>query len=235
MSLKKQRGLALQDMMLAVAILGFITAASLPLIGRNVDDLTSQSVAADWQSFKAIAEQHFVANRSAYEAAMTDGTGADALCKINVNTADGTGGIVANSTTLHTCAIDTSMLQYFRVLPDTIRTTNVYGEKWVAIYRLIYNTATPPVPTGGVESIIVSADVTGVGGAVAADSHRYQVAKSAADYVNGGGVVPDADRTTCTASKATSTFQACGNGWQVNLADFIDPASMVAFGNRLDH
>lgn len=226
-----QRGMALADILLAVAITGVIVAASMPLLTRNSDDLAARAMADDLKAFKAVAEEHFKANRTAYEAAMTDGTGAASLCKLGVNPDDGSGGTVANSIALHTCAIDGTMLRFLKMLPDTFRRRNGYGESWVAVYRMVYNGTSP---TGGVEAIFASAATDGSAIAVPANARRYQSARTAAGYLGGnGGVVPDTDREVCVAQRSVTTYQACGDGWKANLADFVNPAELTVFANRL--
>lgn len=226
----RQFGFALMDMLLAVAITGVVIMGSLPFINKGADDTNSKATADDLNAFKTVAEAYFKANRTAFDAAMTDGTGASALCKVGV-AADGTGGTVANSTTLHTCAIDGSMLRFLQVLPASIKSKNAYGEQWVAIYRQVYNAG---VATGGDEAIYVSATITSGGTAVAANAKRYANATFAGSTMGGGGgAVPDTDRTVCVAKKASATYQACGDGWKVNLADFISATQLASFSNRL--
>lgn len=226
-----QQGMALADVLLAVAVTGVIVAASMPLLSRNSDDLAAKAVADDLKEFKTVAEEHFKANRAAYEAAMTDGTGAASLCKLGVNPADGSGGTVANSTALHTCAIDGTMLRFLKVLPATFRQRNAYGESWVAVYRMVYNGTSP---TGGVEAIFASAATDGSAVAVPANARRYQSARTAAGYLGGnGGVIPDTDREVCVAKRSAVIYQACGDGWKANLADFVNPAELTVFASRL--
>lgn len=224
------RGFALADMMLAVAVMGLVMMAVIPMLNRNSNDANAKSISDDLANFKAAAQAHFTANRSAYDAAMADGTGASTLCKVGV-AADGSGGTVANSTTLHTCAIDGSMLTYLKAMPTTVKATNAYGEQWVAIYRQIYNAG---VATGSDEAMFVSAAITTGGGAVAANDRRYRIATVAASTLGGsGGAVPDTDRQLCVATRSNSTYQVCGDGWKVNLSDFISSTQLTAFGARL--
>lgn len=223
------------ELLLATALISAIALIVAPMMVRMNDDVSSRSTADDYSLFQAAAASHFQANRETYMAALTDGTGAANLCKLGV-ALDGTGGIVANNTTLKTCAVDGSMLRFLQSLPVQVRERNRYGERWVAIFRAVYTTTAPIQPTGGVEMLIVSADVDGVGGVVLRDSRRYGEATVAADFTGGsGGVVPDADRSTCVVNKTTNRFEACGNGWKVNLSDFISPGQLAAFANRVQN
>ena len=119
-----QSGFALSDALLAVAIAGLVTMAALPVLTAGQDEVAARASADDLSSFQQLFAQHFVANRSAYLAAMADGTGAASLCLYKVNIADGSGGTQANSTTLHTCAIDGSMLIYLKAAPANLNLVN---------------------------------------------------------------------------------------------------------------
>lgn len=230
----RSRGNMLVEAMLAIAIVGFLMTAVLPMIQTAQIEQSARSTADDFASFQTAAAQHFIANRSAYEAAATDGTGADKLCKVGVDPNTGAGGTQANSTTKKTCALDTAMLMYLGALPKSMRTTNRYGESWVAIYRMVYDTAATPAPTGAVDMLTVSAAVTGTPAAVTPDEVRHrEIVTGAALQGGSGGFVPDADRAVCTASRAQSKYEVCGAGWKVNLADFVDTPQVTAFGGRL--
>lgn len=230
-----QQGIALAEMALAVSLAAIMYVMVAPLIIKSQDVGVAKSVATDYTAFRAAASAHFQSNRGAYEAAMSAGTDANKLCKVGVN-ADGTGGTVVNSTTMHRCAIDVSMLRFLKALPSNVAVRNRYGETWVAIFKQVYDTAPTPAPTGAVEMFIVSARVDGVAPLMPSDPRAYDEAITASGFVNGqGGVIPDSDRSTCVASKAANKFEACGPGWKANLADFLEPSEVSAFANRLSN
>lgn len=232
---QRQRGIALMEMALAVGLAALIYLSIGPLIIKSQDVSVAKSVATDYTAFRAAASAHFQSNRGAYEAAMSAGTDADKLCKVGVN-ADGTGGTVVNSTTMHRCAIDVSMLRFLQALPSNVADRNRYGETWVAIFKQVYDNAPTPAPTGAVEMFIVSARVDGTAPAVPSDPRAYDEAMTASGFVSGqGGVVPDADRSTCVASRAAGKYEACGPGWKANLADFLEPSEVTAFSSRLSN
>ena len=195
-------------------------------------------VDADEQSaFQQLAAQHFIANRSTYEAAMADGTGAGSLCRVDVNPLDGSGGSPSSSLSLHTCALDTTMLAFLGALPRGMRLTNRFGGRWVAIFRQLFDAQTPAQSTGAVDMLLVSSDI-GLDALhpVLPDERRHREITSAA-AINGGagGYVPDADRSTCVASRALATYEICGNGWKLHLGDFVDTAQVEIFAARLAH
>jgi hypothetical protein len=89
-------------------------------------------------------------------------------------------------------------------------------------------------PSAGVDPLFVSAAVASGGGALPMDSQRWQIALSAAAQLEkGGGGIPDTDRSSCIARRAVATYQACGDGWNANLAQFVNATEMGQFGNRL--
>ena len=222
------------EALLTTVIVAAIAAAMMPMIVKNADEKAAKVTADDLSAFQAAASAHFQANRTAYESAMADGTGAANICKVGVDPVTGSGGLQANNTTLHTCAIDGTMLKYLQSLPPNIQPNNRYGEQWVAIFRQVYTTVAPIQPTGGVEMLVVSAKVTGGAAAVVADGRRHSEAMAASEMVSGlGGVIPDTDRSTCVAKRGSSVFEACGNGWRVRLQDFISPTELSSFANRL--
>ncbi|CAN7741894.1 type II secretion system GspH family protein [Acidovorax sp. LjRoot118] len=230
-----QQGNFMIEALLAVLIVGMMAAATVPMMQEGRIEQNARSAADDMVSFQQAAAQHFISNRSAYETAMKDGTGADKLCKVGIDPVAGTGGMQANSVTKKTCAVDGSMLKYLLAMPDDMNLKNRYGESWVAIYRLIYDTETPPAPTGAVDMLVVSAAVAGAPAPqVVPDGQRHKEGLAAAAIVGGsGGLVPDADRATCVASKTAGKYEVCGNGWRVNLSDFVDAPDLAAFSDRL--
>lgn len=232
--LKATQGSALLEMALALIVIALVYVAALPWMTRQQDAVAAKSLSNDHTQFAAAASAYFQSNRAAYLAAMKDGTGADKLCLVRVNPVSGT-GVPTYNANLHRCAFDASFLKYQSALPITAGATNSYGEKWVAIFKAVYDRDTPPKPTGGVEMMVVSANLDG-GPAAPAAASSYDRALTGAGFLEGnGGVVPDADRSTCVASRAAGKYEACGSGWRVNLADFLAADELTMFTNRLSN
>lgn len=230
----RQLGASMLEVALAVVLISVIFMGMTPLILKNQDVTVAKSISQSYTQFWTAASAHFEANRSAYISAMTDGTGADQLCKVNVDSMTGAGGEETYSADVHRCALDTSMLKFVSALPASVSDTNAYGERWVAIYKLVYDQQSPPQPTGGVEQLVVSAAVHGQELTFAPSTSTYDRALTAAGFTSGSaGVVPDADRSTCVASRSSGVFEACGSGWRINLADYLSAAELQAFANRL--
>lgn len=233
---RHQRGIAVIEMALGIVVLALLLGALMPWYLKSTDSAKAKNTADTLTQFRAAASSHFQANRKAYIAAMTDGTDADKLCLVNANPTTGLGGTNTYDATLHRCAVDANFLKFVSALPVNAPVNNAYSERWVAVFKLVYDKQVPPVPTGGVEMLVVSATVDNTKPVVAADARRYDTALTAASYVAGqGGVVPDADRSTCVASRATNTYQACGAGWRYNLSDFLTSAEITAFSQRLSN
>lgn len=229
-----QKGVTLLEITLAVAVVAVLVIMFMPLIIKSGDDRQAKLTSDEFTQFRAAASSHFQANRSVYQAAMTAGTDTAKLCMVNVNTTTGTGGTNTYDATLHRCAIDTTMLKFLRALPDTVSDNNAYNERWVAIFKAVYDTATPPAPTGGVEMLIVSALTNNTTSVVSPDERRFGKAVVAAGHVAGqGGFVPDTDRSVCVAKRSLNKYEACGTGWKVNLSDFLTGTEVSTFGNRL--
>lgn len=232
--MKKQAGFGLYEQLLALALIVAMLGMLAPFMMKSVDERAAKATADDFALFQTAVSSHFLANRAAYIAAMKDGTGAEDICKVGVDPALGTGGFQTANTTMHTCAIDGAMLKYLQALPEGVRSRNRYGEQWVAIFKLVYTKVAPLEPTGGVEMLIVSASIDGTADVVEPDARRYSEAVTASELI-GGGVIPDTDRAVCRVSNTLSIYEACGNGWKINLGDFIDPDQLQQFKNRLTH
>lgn len=230
--LAKARGFVLQELLLGVVIIGAIGALALPFYKSFNNDLQAKAIADEMKLFQKVVGDHFLANTTAYIAAAKDGTGAATLCKVAVDVSTGV-GTQANSTTKHTCAVDVTQMRYLKLWPAEKSLTNAYQDTWVAIFKLEYDTA-GTTPTGGMSVLFASYDKTGTNAAVPADGDIYDIAQTAANYIGGeGGTIPDTDRTTCKNVRSTATYQACGPGFRVNIADYVDAGVLTTFANRL--
>jgi type II secretory pathway pseudopilin PulG len=224
---RRQRGSIMTEVLLASAIMALITAGTLKMIKTGQDDIKAKNLAEQMQSFQQVAAQYYISNSAAMIAAMTDGTGAATQCRLGVDPANAdpsTTGIQSNeSVTTHTCAIDASFLKWKKLIPTSFKETNIYNQKMVAIFKLVYNAA---VATKDVEMLMVGASgATGIAnyapGAIAeTDISRLY---TAAEIMGAnGGVIPDADRVICKYTATTK--QACGTqgGWTADITQFVN-------------
>ena len=69
---------------------------------------------------------------------------------------------------------------------------------------------------------------------VGPDAQRTEELASSMTTLGGnGGIVPVGDMEACAAIRGSATYQVCGNGWKVNLADFVDATQVTTFSNAL--
>ena len=227
-----QSGFIMMEIMLGLIVMGLVLAMALNMTMEGEDQAAGRTKAEGLSSFSQLASQYFIANRTAINSAMTDGTDKSEYCVININE-DGTGGTVAQSDTKHTCAFDATLLRAKGVWPAGM-STDVMGGRHVAIARQIYDTATPPVATGGVDLLIVLASPTGALTPVKTDTRKTTELISSMTTLGGtGGIVPVGAMGSCKTQRSSSTYEICGNGWKVNLSDFIDPTEVTKFGAAL--
>jgi prepilin-type N-terminal cleavage/methylation domain-containing protein len=231
-SLRLQQGMSLLEIIIAVGVLGTLMMLAARIEGR-ADRESDGRTAADAQvSFMNAAAQRFLDNRVAYENAMKDGTGAATLCRISVN-ADGSGGTQANSVSKHTCAFDTTYLRGKNVWPPNGSVDEADG-RYAVILRMVYDTQATPQPTGGDEALFVFMRPDGVLQPVIRDGQRLDETLSTMRAIGGmGGFVPVGNVGPCKSERLSSTYQACGNGWKVNLSDFVDAPQLATFANAL--
>lgn len=229
---RSQRGISMIEIMVGAALMGVVIAAAMTIDTRAGDRTTGRNDADDSMAFISSAAEYFLSNRTNMEAAMQSGTNASTYCRIDVN-ADGTGGITKNSTTKKTCALDATQLRANNLWPANL-SVDSRGGRYVAIFRSIYDTQSTPQPTGGVDMFIALAPTSGELSAVTLDGRTTDELQAAAAAMGGiGGFVPIGTLGACTATRSTSTYEACGNGWKVNLSDFIDSAELTTFANAL--
>lgn len=227
---RKHRGAMLVEFLIGAAVLGLVINYFLDLQRQNDVQVKAKADAEAQSMFIQVASQYFLNNRSAFDTAMDTGTGANQYCMLGVN-ADGTGGTQANSTTLHTCAFDANLLVAKGLWPSGLSTSTKNG-RFTMILRRVYDST--PAATGGHEAFFVLASTTGSLSAVTMTRETSTaLAAGKASLGTVGGYVPVGNMGGCAAIRTTSTYQACGEGWQVNLANFISSAQLTTFGNAL--
>ena len=113
--LKQQGGYVLHEILLAATILVPLGVYALQRQSAGLEEAKGVQNAERTQDFTELALNYYRANATGILAAMTDGSGADQVCRLNVTptaSTPATTGIQANSVTLHTCAIDASVLKW---------------------------------------------------------------------------------------------------------------------------
>lgn len=228
----KQRGYVLHEILLATAILVPLGVYALQQQAAGLDQARGIQNAERTQDFTELALSYYRGNVTAMRAAMADGSGADRLCRLNVSPTAASPeetGIQSNSTSLHTCAIDASVLKWKGYAPASFPDFNLQQQRMVAIFRRVYDTSTtPPTPTDNVELLSVgAAGATGIPNyapaSVGFTGSIDPLVRDARAMGASGGVIPDADRVLCKWIDADPTQrEACGahGGWRVKLSDF---------------
>jgi hypothetical protein len=228
----RMAGSMLLDAVLATLVISSLAALAYEWKSENDRLQTGRQVADAKATFIALAGQYFQDNRASFEAAMKDGTGASSWCLVGVN-ADGSGGTPTVDTTLHTCTIDTYFLRAKKLWPAGMNLDEADG-RYAAVFKMEYDTQSTPQPTGGDFMFTPLIQPTGTLSPVAIDSDAYKEARSAMRALGGtGGLVPVGDVIGCANVRATTTYQACGSGWKINLSDYISAPQLAVFANAL--
>lgn len=227
-----QRGYVLHEILLATAILVPLGVYALQQQAHSLEAARGIQNAERTQDFTELALSYYRANVDGMRAAMADGSGAELLCRLDVSptaAAPEATGIQSNSTTLHTCAVDVSVLKWKGYAPASFPDVNLQQQRMVAIFRRLYDTSTTPATaTDNVELLSVGA-AAAIGvpdyapAAVGVTGSIDPLVRDARALGASGGVVPDADRVLCKWVDADPTQrEACGahGGWRVRLSDF---------------
>jgi len=220
--MKSQRGMSMIEVLLAVSVAVLMLASMTRLMGDARQEMRAQTAADGIRAFQTAAQQYYEANRDALLQAMVDGSDAEQLCRLGVDK-NGNGGTLANSTTKHTCAFDASWLKAKLLLGENYRESTAQGERLVAILRHIHDQ--DGQPTGNAELLVVAAE-----GAPDPSESRHAFNLAVASNLGfSGGLVPDRDRGLCNARQ----YEVCGNGWKLDLRDFIDAGQLGHFSSQL--
>jgi len=228
----KQRGVTLLEALLATAIAALMLGALIQLLSDAQSELRAKNAADQLQNFQRVAAHYFQSNRSQVMQAMENDNTKQAgdYCRVNVKL-DGTGGQAAFDTKHHTCMIDTSFLQAKRLLPERGANKTVHGEKLVAIFKRRYDDD-KDILTQDVEMLVLT--VLDDKAHYVPNKSRFMESTSIANYMGAtGGVLPDRDRGKCKVDKGKNVFEICGNGWKLDLGDFVSSSQLGAFKGLL--
>lgn len=225
----KQRGFGLIEVIIALVIAGGFLGYMLRMNTRAEAQTAGRARADQQASFQQLAATFFSNNRADIEAAMGgDTTKAALYCLLDV-AADGSGGVGTMNATKRTCAFDATVLRAKKLWPPGQGINLNSAARFVAITRQVMTTDATPVPTGAVEMLVVVAQLDSAGKVLTTGSPTFngdpakamQEIKAGMDALGGsGGYVPPGANTGPCQFNAT-TKQACGNGWTVNLSDFL--------------
>ncbi|WP_156516891.1 hypothetical protein [Delftia sp. GW456-R20] len=231
--LKAQNGFALYEILLATAILVPLGMLAIQKQNTQLEEARGITNSERTQDFGELALAYYRANATSLRSAMSNGTGAEKLCRLGVDAnapqPEAT-GIQSNNLTLHTCAIDAGLLKWKQFAQPSFPELNLHQQHMVAIFRRIYNkSVNPPTPTDNVEMLIVGASgAIGIPNyapnSIGAVGGLDSLIRDAKSMGASGGVIPDEDRVLCKWIDSDPTQrEACGiqGGWKVTLSDFV--------------
>lgn len=228
----RQQGFALLEIIIGTVLMGVVLAFALGINTQAENQVTGRSDAQSLSTLQSAAAEYYLANRPAIDAAMQTGVGADTLCLINVNP-DGTGGSIAYSSIKKTCAFDASLLVAQKRWPVDV-SVDSRGGRYVAILRTVYDSAPTPAPTGVVDMLVVLSQPNGVVSPVSPDPRLSEELASGMNTLGSkGGMVPVGNMGSCVANRVSGQLEACGTGWKIDLAEFIDDAQLAVFAAAL--
>lgn len=251
---KNSRGIAVLEIILAVAAVGAMLSFYLKMADKQLNEQRGRSEVENETTFQQLALQYFTANRTSMLAAMGAATATSDVtshCVIKVtNTANavapgttpgiaGTNGTLAWSSTKDTCAFDTSFLRAKSIWPTDVLSSqdpDMGGEwRYAALFR---RTTVSGVLTENVEMLVVRMDMDGVlpSGLTAEKWTKDTARKQAAEAGriargSAGGSMPIGSVGWCTSNKTTT--EVCGNGWKANLSNFIDDTELATLRAKL--
>lgn len=220
---RRQVGASMIEVILATIVIGGMFIIWMQNRAETDSDLKAKQVGQNIEDVTSMFSDYLLANREPLIQAMTDGTNAASWCKTNVNPVTGAGGTVANNTTLHTCAVDFTFLKFKKIVPANYGEVNAYGQRWTAIYRLIFadhdnNVATPDDTLGSVDMLVVGA--ANGGAEQAAPTNEAILAARIAGST--GGYVPNGQWGTCQYNATARQACSAGGGWRADLSEFLN-------------
>ena len=225
-SFNQQAGNSLLELILSLGVMAVISM-SVVIMNSKAQSQEKGRLASDAiQSFTQLAAQYFIANRSALESVMSgaaDPSLAPGSCAINI-TSSNTSGVPTANPSQHTCTIDATLLQAKGLWPLSMP-INQGSHRYVAIFHQL---PSADASSSADEVLVLVAEVqNGViktqGSAVYTAPLTEFVEQTAASLASlgaqGGFIPPGKDFGTCRYN--TQIKEACGQGWKVNLADFL--------------
>lgn len=218
----KSLGISLAEAGLALALaLGIMTLMALQS-KQSANDLRAQAAAESLKDFHRYALLYLAQNREGVVAASADGTDAASFCVLNADPVTGVGDSGLDLTR-KTCAIDVSWLKYKKIVPLHTPELNPYRQKWVAIFRNVFddydnNAATPDTSQGDLEVLVIA---TSTGNEAVLTTEEMLLAASLAG--GDAGFVPGSTVGGCGGKDAPQR-QACAatGGWRIALDNFFN-------------
>jgi hypothetical protein len=222
--LRTQWGSGLLELLLSLAVMATVSLSVINMSQRAQSKERGRWMADTLQSFTQVAAQYFIANRSAIEIILSgELKEAAQFCAINVTDKTPSGVPSANALK-HTCAVDASFLRARGLWPESLP-LNAGQSRWAAVFRQLQ------APDGGsaAQEMLVFLAVLDQGSIKTQGATAYTglmpefVEQTQASLASlgamGGYIPPGKDYGACQYNALLK--QACGQGWRVNLEDFL--------------
>ncbi len=222
--MQTQRGNGLLELLLSLAVMATVSLSVINMSQKAQSKERGRWMADALQSFTQVAAQYFIANRTAIETILSgDLKEAAQFCAINV-TSNSPGGVPSANALKRTCAVDASFLRARGLWPESMP-LDVGRSRWAAVFRQL------PSPQAGSASqeVFVFLAALDQGGIKTQGEMAYT--ESLPEFVDqtqaslaslgamGGFIPPGKDFGACQYNALLR--QACGQGWRVNLEDFL--------------
>jgi type II secretory pathway pseudopilin PulG len=239
----------LLEVLFGLVIVGLLMVQALQLKAANDKRVLARFKADNLAAFQRVASQYYLTNRQAMDAAMASGDPRSIRdhCRVydqvpaNLDTYEPpqaydamvVGGVSRGAT----CALDALWLKRRGVWPDNIRIEVDSGVRWVAIFKMFNEPS--DVRDGSVEMLVVLAPFTNTAyNNVAVPHDQLPFLHTARDSLGAtGGLLPKGDAIQCATQLAVGgkpeRLEACGNGWAVQLTDFVSSSQLQVLRGRL--
>ncbi|CAN5767304.1 hypothetical protein BH11PSE12_BH11PSE12_32550 [soil metagenome] len=239
--MRHQQGFSLFGTVIAMIVAAMMLTMMAKWMNEATDDMRAKRNADSLLQFTQVAGHYLDANREAIMRVMNAETvaagSAEAalFCVVSLNGVNRTTftpykPATHAATDTGTCAVDAQWLVSRGMLPTGFAVVNPYGQKWVAIYRLVYadydnNVSTPNTTQFDVEMLVVATAANALVPANTRATPNNELGMTIQLVGGIAGMYPDtanAPVATCPVVPAnTGTQRICGpGGWQVDPALF---------------
>ncbi len=244
-----ERGVSLLEILFGLVIVGLMMVQALQLKSANDRKASARVRADNLAAFQRVASQYYLTNRQAMDAAMGSGDPRSIQdhCRVydrvpaDINTDEPPiaydAMVSAGVRNGATCALDAYWLQRRGVWPPNISIEVMPGVKWVAIFKMFSEPT--DVRDGSVEMLVVLAPFDNSGySTVAVPADQLPFLHTSRDSLGAtGGLIPLGDARQCATLPAAGgrpeRLEACGNGWKVELNDFVTASQLQTLRARV--
>lgn len=221
---KSQAGFSMIEMVIAMGFTALVVGMIVRWQYTHSQQMAGEIDADNLAQFQYYAGSYFTQNRDAMLDAMWSGANASEQCVVGATGYDSatgifSGGTVAHSAALHTCAIDEIFLKYKGYWAGTV--SDPSAVRYVAIFKRRAGTS------NDAEAFFAKYSPSGDLNATDGNNERALALKT--KMGSRGGIMPRGTVGPCVSTHADP--KACGAIWTVSLSDFIDPAQLAVIAD----